>query len=802
MKNDIRGSVTVLVTTLLLPSVIIIGSMYDLCIHTFSSSLATMHGNLAMASVMSEYNRELKDSYGIFGIEKDLEEMQTSFEGYYEDSIAVALNDGEYAFPVIHKDSSSVQVTSIGVFKEIPQSFINQIANFYKYYGVNSLFGNLSDLLSSGDIAKALEEAEGIFDILDNKETEDNDNDAMKKYSKYTEALAELGALYREFYYRATGSDSFLKQNIINIITTANDNQYEMIELQDEYEEYKELLAQALLDLENNRDEVDEIYDILETLSDEFNVIASEVSELLDKHFESTIRDIFVTDFPTIPQSAFDEIGDSFEVVIHYDNLEQLELLTVKIKKKHDELMKCEADLLVALEKDVNEKLKESLLAQLEEAKKINIEADDIPEIANIIDLNKNAIDSYTYTLAHVLYGITEYSLVTINSAIPEYVELEVPDEEWLYFKNDSSIKSFLDNIKKNIIDYEDDSDMDKKTISNLLKNNTSDDTDRESKYLGRDYNDISDSVWNLLKQEESSASYSIPESGDDDIDFDDLLPSSADNSYLSSMSTKMINKILMCTYSVDMFSSQTTGLTYGSNERETKTSTTGIDMTKDFNFFYTAEQEFLFAGNRNPVVNQLAVETAIFAVKVVPNTIFTFTNDNLNTEINIVAMSLSAACPFLAPYSSIIVRTAVVLLETFDDIAVLTQGGGVEFIRTEKNWKFMLGDGSAIYEAIENGGSAIEDDGEKKDKGNLKYEHYLATIMFLFTDDLTIANRLQFLMTVNLTNDGTNKIEEPKYNVYEHATQISGIAKFDQKSLFNFYQAENLGKYSFTRTY
>ena len=69
--RNTRGAVTVFVTLLLIPAVLVSGTAVDLArIHT-ARSIVQDANQLAANSVLTQYNALLKDLYGVFGIAED-----------------------------------------------------------------------------------------------------------------------------------------------------------------------------------------------------------------------------------------------------------------------------------------------------------------------------------------------------------------------------------------------------------------------------------------------------------------------------------------------------------------------------------------------------------------------------------------------------------------------------------------------------------------------------------------------------------------------------------------------------------
>lgn len=84
MKNS-KGAVTVIVTLLLIPSILVSGTAVDVARIYSAKSIVQDANSLGANAAMAQYNALLKDLYGLYGIE------DTKLQSMVNDYIKIAL---------------------------------------------------------------------------------------------------------------------------------------------------------------------------------------------------------------------------------------------------------------------------------------------------------------------------------------------------------------------------------------------------------------------------------------------------------------------------------------------------------------------------------------------------------------------------------------------------------------------------------------------------------------------------------------------------------------------------------------
>ena len=82
LKKDIRGAVTVMVTLLLIPALLVTGTGVDLATMFAARSVVRNSNELALNAVMSDYDQLLRDLYGLFAVTAGDPELQAMVNKY------------------------------------------------------------------------------------------------------------------------------------------------------------------------------------------------------------------------------------------------------------------------------------------------------------------------------------------------------------------------------------------------------------------------------------------------------------------------------------------------------------------------------------------------------------------------------------------------------------------------------------------------------------------------------------------------------------------------------------------------
>ena len=101
----------------------------------------------------------------------------------------------------------------------------------------------------------------------------------------------------------------------------------------------------------------------------------------------------------------------------------------------------------------------------------------------------------------------------------------------------------------------------------------------------------------------------------------------------------------------------------------------------------YRAEVEYILWGNTSSAANIRCTVTMIFAVRMLFNSLFAFTNAKVVQSATEAATLIAGAAPYLIPVVQVIIQLAYAGIETANDMDKLKNGYGVTIIKSDSSW-------------------------------------------------------------------------------------------------------------------
>lgn len=218
----------------------------------------------------------------------------------------------------------------------------------------------------------------------------------------------------------------------------------------------------------------------------------------------------------------------------------------------------------------------------------------------------------------------------------------------------------------------------------------------------------------------------------------------------LGSIADKTANHLLLLGYDSEMFSCYITN----KGKEQGKTSMAGIPFGIDVNYFYQSELEYLYGGDYDAVKNLKSVASMILLVRFVFNYIASFSITEVNELVRAVKEALSG---LVGPFAFLIgelVRVGMALGESAVDVGRLRDGHTVKLYKNDETWRFSI---SGLVSAMSSGAVDSVRRGEKNtsaldDEDAFSYRDYLR-VFLLLQSDAVLAQRTQRLIELNLTN-------------------------------------------------
>ena len=228
-----------------------------------------------------------------------------------------------------------------------------------------------------------------------------------------------------------------------------------------------------------------------------------------------------------------------------------------------------------------------------------------------------------------------------------------------------------------------------------------------------------------------------------------------------------MADWILIMTYDVSMFSNYTTQkpneLSSGGAIKKTDpaVSASNTTMSPKVNYFYQSEWEYLLIGNNDAIENLDAVKDLIFIIRIICNTIASFTIKDVKFVADTV-QRLASAIPFVGPALGVILKfathVAFATAESAYDLVMLRDGHKIKLLKMNDNdhWMCNLSGVVTLLKSLAEG--SVESAEDHKKEAGLSYEHYMM-IFFLVSSVMngdaigTLTDRTGNLVEWNVIN-------------------------------------------------
>ncbi len=251
--------------------------------------------------------------------------------------------------------------------------------------------------------------------------------------------------------------------------------------------------------------------------------------------------------------------------------------------------------------------------------------------------------------------------------------------------------------------------------------------------------------------------------------------------SIVANVTDALVDKMLLVTYDSEMFSCYTdpttsetlaAGSTKTDSEESAKVriSMSGIPINTQVNYFYQSELEYLYNGNaQSAEANLAAVAGTILVVRFVFNYISTFTVEEVRNTIATIRNACSVGGPIGTAIGIAVgelARFAFALGESVLDVVNLRNGEKVPLLKNQKTWCLSLTGLANMAEKAMESVSVESKENVSTDSTGLTYMDYLR-IFLLLKSEKTLAERTKQLIQYNMTNI--------KNTVYAENTLIYG---------------------------
>lgn len=773
-KRKGQGFITVFVTLLMVPVVACTGIMVDVARLKMYSSQAAMAADAYGEVVLSEYDNLLKELYGLFSVTQNEEGLQAiqDFQKYMKYSFAPAEDQtklqGFMPYQNAKVDISYENVEGASLANN--NVLMTQISDFMKFRVVEEVLVNTD-----------------VLDALEKFDTMSSDMDAVEERNKITKSSSKALEKIGEYYETLSCIDdypSYLEER--TYCFEGYSRELAAIFESDEYGKYAYYME--------HKDEIDAAKERVENGEATEGSTDGGASEDDKAAAECYVdAEAYQAEIETRLQPWVEGLNRSEKKIKFGEaegNLKDLE----STQKKLDTTLK-------TLEQQINT-LKSKLGSCSEDLKnEITKEIADLEEITNYtkdfketVDLlwqndisekdktNQNWWKEETQKLGDVKGKLLEGAL-----DVGEWKS--TTEFEWYDFRDDKS--SFYSMLEK-LCGADSGGESNKKAADQKIDNAEGIQKNAQSEIEGDETTDARNITPNL------AAGLEIPGSSSEVPDLSDCFSGGMS---FASLGNSALGKFLVTTYNFGMFSSRVSGVKPpeenetegGSSEDEEyfDVSLTDIKMSKDVNYLYGAELEYMLGGHQNSVDNLNHTRNIICGIRMTLNYVSTYSIKEINDTINTIARAAAdavtvasgglaaAAAPLIRVAVSGALRLAVATVETVADWKLLKEREDVIFYKRKMG--DLTSDEALLGSLLET--SVSKDETKSKDI-ELSYEDYLYILMLFFVDGDTLLDRTANLITLNVnqSQNQADTLDELKFKMKDTVTAVKSTCTINEK--------------------
>jgi len=828
IKNT-KGAVTVFVTLLLIPAILVSGTAVDLArIHT-ARSIVQDANQLAANSVLTQYDALLKDLYGVFGVAEDDPVLARLLNDYIEVSIF----------------GGSKQDKSLGTLQ--------------LFYGSNiyldePLFAEEKNLRNEDVLRRQIEEymkfrgpviiVQDLIEALgsDNSNTFKEDSDVISDKLEIDSAIAELYEKYKELYNAIIEADKC--DQIGGLVGgTVGTVSGRLVEICQEFINLKACYKawEDATDADKKSDLAAKYKAILENIR--IRTIGGRPGNTWSngkwQHYGNA-KGLNLVIEESIERA--DVFKQKFDNVVNI--AQQIDSMNTELRQKVEDFEKrvmsggCNEELKAALTqktgtppKSIIDRYKDILewdnLGSLATVYKDNgykyIDDEMKPLLESVVYRNKNNSSSPSLTREQL-------ETITTNSAFNLSSSTKVEDSRAAIFAGFTK-DNVTYGVPPGFLRFEECGNDHKAFFEELEQMMNQPDIppvklhDEQEEAEGKNAQDKQKNMINQLLDIVTEAyvgltndplgamnvydgASSDPESMDM-REIDEIFSQASNNPVSSVLSnptssiTAAADYLLLLTYCTSMFSNYTTARpdTNGKSRDEVgdidfPKSITGVPLSPEVNYFFQSEWEYLYNGDNNASNNLSSVTRLIFLIRMVCNYITVFSVNEISTIVNSIRAAF-AWCPPVGVVLGELARAAFVAAESAIDVANLRNGKKVPLIKKSSEW---ICSPSGIVNALDSMLSDSTGNNKPNERG-ITYSNYMMFFFIakgLFSSDMgnELTERTADLIEWNVNNYKSNMFSDEEkmtealsneghFKLIDMKTDFSLTTTVDMRMLF-----------------
>lgn len=767
-----KGSITVLVTLIMVPTIFFNGFLVDLARVKLYGNQAVMTADNYGQTVMTYYDNVLKELYGLFAVTQneaalgELEKLDSYVKASFNPGAATIAWDHLQGIPNIGNKteyegflpykSAEVDLTWSpvkGANLENDAVFSTQIGDFMKFRIVQSMLNSdlpldeiLDEISNSSDNAQVIK-AKDDFDQLVGELLEETRlyYQILVTIKKYPDFLKSVHDQYNKSIGYGTDKYGYTKIVVSSSYVVYCD-----------YEWNKTAIASAL----QRQKEINE-YNALSAEEKAKKTAPASLSEEEKKYVDMNTayqndkearKDALKKKF-NAEIDAFDDAVENEEINFNKfaDASKKLTERAVNIQKLMSKLDTKRKELNEMLDNsNVTEKMREEMQESLK-------------KLDSLFDSNGHySAENYMNLSQHVanMTSVNTDYKNQVNSMLERMNEVK---NQRLEPKEENDVRDLLENINEshyqdfyNVYKYRDLYDALEKTFAE--SNNK--EAEKKAKNKKDEANTaLKDAQDSLEKEDTPNCKRDIPKSfgfGDDDkggkFVLSRLINTAASyfkTNSLSQTGEKILLKFYIVEYDFGMFTHRLTNVQTPeekaeNKEHEKEESLTGYEYAEDLNYLYQSELEYIFGGHNSSKENLNEARNKILAFRAVSNIAATYTVREVNSAIKSISDAAYAINPLLGIAVEAALRLAVAGIETAQDWKLLMERDSVALFKNELN-------DLTSYDTIKKLIDAKEEKTGSSQEIKLSYEDYLLIMLIFLTTSEEINSRTQNLVSLNV---------------------------------------------------
>lgn len=799
-----RGSITVFLTMILIPTIVLSGLLTDLArIKLYSNQALVTSDNYAEA-VLTQYDNVLKELYGLFAIRQDedamdaIETLQNYMKTSFDPSASsvewkhlqnTAFNKGKSYDGFMPYKSADLkldwEVADVKANLANEDVLATQIGDFMRYRVVEEgaewildLTEQTKNMKADIDVVSEKNELDKVAgDVMEAQKAFYRQLEKMNSYGDYLKAL---NSSYQKIFLGHTGDiRKGTKKDFYYFNQSLNSSNKENQERYDKYITAAEAAANGDTGSEKKTEEQDgkdsDKGDKKEKidLNKEGTYFLSETDDIIDSYrdiYDGKQAQTYPVNFSNYQEEAqkLDKLADDYAKAV---------AATAKKKEQMEQALSSD---------NVSDSLKESMEDEVKNQYGTLLDPkteNDYKAIAQIFlqqvdndamkeeaDLISECLEDYQKYYLRYYYGLQDSIEQRPDTAGAIQISRHYKD-----FKSVSSYAEIYRQLEDAYGQTGNSKQLEKKAKSKK----------KEAEKYSKEAQE------NLKKEEEKCSARNIPSGvgiGKDGkakiFDFSGIIESAkemVDTSGIAETGNELLLKIYTTTYDCGMFSDRVT-------EKKDKEaiSLTDYPISENINYLYGAELEYLFGGFKNSNENLKQTRNQILTFRASMNMIASFTISDVNTAINEISSAFMEVPP-LAIAVNAALRLGFTAAESYGDWRLLKDGKSVAVM------KMKLTDLSAYDSIVSLLPGLAEKKGQKdetksgdktesskvslkktdeikldlnktdSEKGaitkgtkttlKLNYEQYMVALLLLFTSSKDIIGRTGDLICLNVNN-------------------------------------------------